>query len=84
MLCDDERFRAWIDQQKWPADVRRHADEVWGREEKPNKWFGVFVCHECMTSSRRHFDHDPEAAKRWDFMHARYRRETGLDPEPRG
>ena len=37
-----------------------------------------------VVTSRRELDADPIAASRWDSLYARYRQETGLDPESRG
>ncbi len=62
------------------------------KDERFWKWLGAHdekaaaedVRDLCRVQSRSEFDRDPAAGSQWDALHSRYRRESGLDPEPRG
>lgn len=78
ILCNDARFQSW---------VLAKFDErpaVGAKKEDLAAAAADHVRTLCRVTSRAEFERNDMAASRWDSLQADYRRETGLDPEPRG
>jgi hypothetical protein len=68
LACQDERFIRWC---------ARGSDR--GNEQLVTEWVRMY----CGVKSRSELNTNSNAAERWAILYARYRRETGLEAEPR-
>ena len=78
ILCNDVRFQRWIFAQfdERPAEGASKEDLAANAADH--------VRSLCRVTSRAEFGRSDMAASRWASLYARYRQETGLDPESRG